>query len=449
MGKGRTVGIVALLAAVLSLAAAAGAQAYRFVPDPAFGTAGVANLLAVNQPGTAFRRVREVEPGPNGTTWVHYRDLAGHEQYECEAQSYLSRYLPNGTLDASFGPGGFAPLYSPIGCVYPSLGVDRQLRPLVTWSSAGTSQAPSTLAIARYTTGGAPDPAFGSNGVALLTLPCPGGTNAEEHADPAGDLLLSFGCRADESAQGWMGSPFQAYLARLHADGTLDTGFGSGGFITLPSEPGWEPPLVAAVEKDGSAILAQTTQYVVGIPQRSRLLRLRADGTFGLRYQARAERSLTRVHALAVPRVPEEAAAYVLRPGGDLGVGGSSDRGGWMATLRHDGSLEREFSGDGYRRFPVRVRNLAEDGHRRLFVLSEDAQRISFFRLLADGNRDRSVGGREGQRLPRQGAGDFRDLVSFWHGMPLLYFMNLGSCSSPQDCEEPAELRRFRFNGRP
>lgn len=450
MGRGRIIGLVGLLVAVLTLAVAASAPAYRFVPDPGFAGTGAVNLLAVNQPGGTFYRVREVQPGPNGSVWVHYRALAGPEQYECEAQSYLARYLPSGAPDTSLGSGGFVALNSPIGCAYPTLAVDGASRPLVTWSSEGGSQAPSTGGIVRYTTAGVPDPGFGSGGVALVSLPCPGGTYLDPHSDPAGNLLLSFGCRADESAQGLIDSFFQAYIARLLANGSLDTGFGSGGFLALPSEPGWELPGIAAVEKDGSAILVQATPYAEGaVPTRSRLLRLRIDGSFGLGYRARAERSLRRVAALAAPYVPEEALAFALRPGGELAVGGDSSRGGWMATLRHDGTLQRGFNEDGYRRFPTRVSYLDRDRHDRLFVLTEEAERISFFRLLPDGNRDRSVGGREGQRLPRQSEGMLRDLVSLWHGRPLLYFTNLGSCTSPQDCAEPAELRRLRFNGRP
>jgi uncharacterized delta-60 repeat protein len=450
MGEARRiVAIASLLGALLPAATTGSAQAYRFVPDPTFGSAGVANLLAVNQPGGIFRRVREVEPGPAGTVWVHYRDLAGPEQYECEALSYLARYLPDGSLDTSFGVGGFAPIASPIGCRYPTLSVDRQLRPLVTWTSDGGSQAPSTMAIARYTTAGGLDPTFGSGGVVLLTIPCPGGSGADPHSDSEGNLLLSFGCRADESARGWMGSPFQSYLARLLADGALDTGFGSGGFLTLPQEAGWEPPVVAAVEVDGSAILSQTTQYVTGVPQRSRLLRLRPDGVFASGYQLKAERSLRRVAALAAPRIPEEVTDFVLRPDRDLVVSGRSDRGGWVATLRHDGSLERGFSDDGYRRFPVHIQYIAADPRERLFALGDESRRLTFFRLLADGSRDRSVGGREGQCLGMLAPGAYlRELVSNRHGLPLLYFTNLGSCTSPQSCDEPAELRRYRFNGK-
>ena len=449
MGRGRTIGFVALLAAVLSLAVAAGAQASRFVPDTGFGSAGLVNLLAVNQPGATFRQVREVKPGPNGTVWVHYRALPAPEQYECEAQSYLARYRPNGALDTSFGTGGFAPIYSPVGCRYPSLDVDRQLRPLITWSSSGGSQAPSTLGVVRYTTEGVPDPDFGSGGVALVSLPCPGGTYAESDADAAGDLLLSFGCRADESAEGWMSSPYHPYFARLLANGSLDTRFGTEGLLLRPTEPGWEPPVVAAVEPRGAAVLVQSTEYAEGVPQRSRLLRLYPKGVLDGTFQARAERSLRRVAALASPYLPEEATDFVLRRDGDLVLGGHSNRGGWVAALRANGSLEGEFGDGGYRRFSSPIRYLAPDRRGRIFALGQYVDRLTIYRLLADGDRDRSVGGREGQRLPLQSEGDLRDLVSFWHGLPLLYFTRLGSCTSPQDCAEPAELRRLRFNGRP
>ena len=449
MGRGRSIGVIGLLAALLSLAIATGAGAYRFVPDRDFGSGGAVNLLAIDQPGAPFRQVREVKPGPDGTVWVHYRDLAGPDQYECEARSYLARYLPSGTLDTSFGAGGLAPIYSPIGCQYPSLDVDRQLRPLVTWSSSGTSRAPSTFAVARYTTAGVPDPSFGSGGVSLVILPCPGGTYAEPDADAAGDLLLSFGCRADESADGWMSSPFQTYFARLRADGSLDPRFGTNGLLLRPTEPGWDPPFVAAVEAHGAAVLAQTTQYVEGVPRRTRLLRLLPAGVLDGTFQARAERSLRRVAALASPFVPEEATDLVFRPNTDLVLSGRSDRGGWVASLRSDGSLQREFSGDGYRRFATGIRYISLNRRGRLFALGQEADRLTIYQLLADGNRDRSVGGREGQRLPRQSEGALGDLVSLWHGRPLLYFRNLGSCSSPQDCAEPAELRRLRFNGKP
>jgi uncharacterized delta-60 repeat protein len=447
-GSGRRFAAFASLWAVLVLGFGVGsAQAYRFVPDPAFGTGGALNLLPGNGAGGVFREVREVVPGPGGSVYVHYRDLPTPEMYECEARHYVARLLPNGSLDTGFGSGGFAAIASPLGCQYPTLAVDEQQRPLFTWTSIGSSDvASSTLAIARLTMAGAPDPSFGSNGVALLQIPCPGGNGADADADSDGRLILRFGCRADESAFGIEASPFQSYLTRLLANGALDTGFGAAGFVVLPSETGWEVPIVAAVEPDGAAILAQSTQYVEGVPQRSRLLRLRPDGLLASRYQSRVERSLRRVAGLAAPHIPEEATDFALGPKGDLLVSGRSDRGGYVVGLRHDGSLERGFSGDGYRRFPTRIQFIATDRHGRLFVLGEESLRLSIYRLLPDGTRDRLVGGPTGQHLGIRSSGQLADLVSLWHGQPLLYFRNLGGCSTREGCTEPAELQRYRFS---
>lgn len=447
VGRGTRFATLASLWAVLALACGAGsAQAYRYLPDPAFGTAGALNLLPGNGAGGVFREVREVVPGPGGSVYVHYRDLPTAEMYECEARHYLARLLPAGGLDTGFGIGGFATIASPLGCQFPTLTVDAEQRPLITWTSVGSSDVPSsTLALTRLTTAGAPDPSFGSYGVALLQIPCPGGNGADADADPDGRLILQLGCRADESAKGIEASPFQSYLARLLPNGAIDGSFGAAGFVLLPSEAGWEVPLVAAVEPDGAAILAQTTQWVEGVPQRSRLLRVRPDGLLAGGYQARVERSLRRVAGLAAPQIPEDATDFVLGPGGDLLVSGRSRRGGYVVGLRHNGSLEREFSDDGYRRFAAPVKYIALDQHGRLFVLGDESRRLTFNRLLPDGDRDRLVGGATGQQLGIQSTGQLADLVSLWHGRPLLYFTNLGSCSTREQCAEPAELRRYRF----
>ena len=108
-----------------------------------------------------------------------------------------------------------------------------------------------------------------------------------------------------------------------------------------------------------------------------------------------------------------------------------------MIGLRHDGSLEREFSGDGYRRFATRIQYIAADQHGRLFVLGDESQRQVFYRLLPDGNRDRLVGGATGQHLGIQSTGQLADLVSLWHGRPLLYFKNLGELLDPRGVHRP------------
>ncbi|TMK58619.1 MAG: hypothetical protein E6G51_02415 [Actinobacteria bacterium] len=440
-----TIGICCSLLAALLLLVSGSAQAYRYVPDAGFGSGGAVNLLAVNGRGGDLFQVREVRPGPGGTVWVHYRALLRDEDYECETQSYLARYLANGAPDASFGVGGVVPVYSPVGCHYPRLQVDSRHRPLITWDSAGGSRGPSTFGMVRYKMDGSLDPSFDGDGVVLLSIPCPGGNGAGIGSDAAGNLLLSVSCWADESAAGLPTSPLQAFFLHVFADGRLDTDFGDGGLVTFPLEEGWDLPGVAAVETDGSAILWQETRLGVEPRQLPRLLRLRPDGTLASSYQARTEASLRRLASLAAPLVPDEITDFALRSSGNLVLSGRFDHRGWVASLRHDGSLERKFSGDGFRRFSKEVLHIALDRQDRLFVLGREFGRWWIDRLLADGNRDRSVGGPRGQRLQVPSEGALSDLVSLWHGMPLLFFRNLGSCTSPQDCAEPAELRRLRL----
>ena len=271
-------------------------------------------MLAVNQPGGAFREVADVEPGPEGSAWVLYRDPVQPEQYECEAQSSLARYLPDGSLDTAFGSGGFMPLYSPVGCTYASLAVDAQLRPLVSLGGRGSLRSPSTAAIARYTTAGTLDPAFGSGGVVLLTIPVPAATPPHPTPTPRATSSSASAAGRTNPPEGLPRFRFQSFYARLLADGALDTSFGEGGFAVLPLEDGWAPS-VAVVEADGSAILSQWTRYVPGIPNRSRLMRLRADGTFAGRYEpgrklaAPADESRGAVHPPKNDRKPSSFVA--------------------------------------------------------------------------------------------------------------------------------------------
>lgn len=446
-------GVALWVAFVLSLGSGT-AQAFRFVPDQTFGTGGVVDLLPGNGTGGVFHEVRGVEPGPEGTVYVLYRALPGPEMYECEATRHLARLRPGGALDPGFGTDGFVTVSAPLGCRFPSLAVDEQLRPLLTWTSEGTPQGPtSTLAMTRYTAGGAPDPGFGSAGVATVQIPCPGGNGADVHADRSGWLVLSFGCLEDESAEGIHNARFHSYLARLQPNGALEAGFGSGGFLAVPLEPGWSLPRVGAVERDGSLVLWQSSDYAPTIPhKRLRLLRLRSDGAWAIGYQAKAERSLRRVAAArpGARLVPEEATDFVLRPKGGLALSALGEHGSWAIALRHDGSLDPEFSEDGHRRFGPRVRFIARDREGRLLVLGwEFGRGLTIFRLEADGSRDRSIGGPSGQRIGELGHASPAELVSLWRGRPLLYFSNPGhSCQSREDCTEPAELRRLRLAGR-
>jgi uncharacterized delta-60 repeat protein len=430
------------------------AEAYRYVPDKGFGVGGVLDLLPENGKGGAWHEVRAVEPGPNGSFYVLFRQQPDASQRECEAPRYLGHFLANGALDRSFGSGGFVSLTAPAGCPYPQLAVDEKGRPLIAWTSLGlSSEARSNLQIARLTLKGAPDPSFGSGGVSQVIIPCPGGTYVGAQADGHGRLVLSFGCREDEGF-GAGESPFHSFVGRLTPAGSIDTGFGSGGFVSFGADPGWGFPGVAAVAANGSLFLAQETEYVPNVASRSRLLRMRVNGSLVPAYEARTERTLARFSNPDRPRAPEEMTDFVPRPGGGLLVSGRSANAGWVAALRPDGSLDHSFNRDGYRTFTTEIFLIALDAHGRLLVVGSDYRHgLTLFRLEPGGDRDRSVGGPKGQRLPDLDGGVNPELISFRNGRPLLFFLHLktlreiSNCPSEEACIDPAEMVRLRLTG--
>jgi uncharacterized delta-60 repeat protein len=430
------------------------AEAYRYVPDRGFGVGGVLDLLPENGKGGSWHDVRGVEPGPEGSFYVLFRELPAPEQRACEARRYLGHFLANGALDRGFGSGGFLTLAAPGGCQFPALSVDQEGRPLLTWTSLGSSQeARSNLQIVRLTLKGAPDPSFGGAGLAQVLIPCPGGASADVQADGQGRLLLSFGCRENESFEG-PESSFHTYLGRLSPSGAIDPSFGLGGFVGFSAEPGWEFPRLAAVAPNGSLFLAQETEYVPNVATRSRLLRVRVNGSLVPAYEARTERTLARFSNPDRPRAPEEMTDFVPRPGGGLLVSGRSANAGWVAALRPDGSLDHGFSQNGYRTFATEIFLIALDAHGRLLVIGSDYRHgLTLFRLEPDGDRDRSVGGPKGQRLPGLDGGVNPDLVSFRNGRPLLFLLHLktlreiNECPSEEACIDPAEMVRLRLTG--
>ncbi len=91
----RTLRVAAASSAIglVALLLAAPASAYRYLPDPHFGSAGFVNLLEGNGTGGSFREVRDVEPGPEASTYVFSALIPDPKTYACEETYLISRYL--------------------------------------------------------------------------------------------------------------------------------------------------------------------------------------------------------------------------------------------------------------------------------------------------------------------------------------------------------------------
>lgn len=194
--------------------------------DPTFGVGGIVNTsFGANE--NNFQLV-DAALAPNGDIVVAgtVSNLA-----EGETQSNdIVRYLPNGSLDASFGTGGIVTLAasyfaSPTGVV--TVEANGQILVLIQVEVNGAL----VVALERLNTNGKPDTAFGSGGQVIVNFPAPATEVASPSivlAQPDGKILLAGGATPPFRSKL---SP-QTVLGRLLANGSLDTSFGSGGFAS-------------------------------------------------------------------------------------------------------------------------------------------------------------------------------------------------------------------------
>ena len=125
----------------------------------------------------------------------------------------LLRYLPDGTLDPSFGGGGFVE--------HDFGGVDAEAYAVAIQADGkvvAAGEADETLALARYLPDGTLDPTFGTDGV--TSTPLPPGNTAEARElviQPDGKLLVGgLACRDPQPAS--QGFCFYPVLARYLSD---------------------------------------------------------------------------------------------------------------------------------------------------------------------------------------------------------------------------------------
>jgi uncharacterized delta-60 repeat protein len=165
----------------------------------------------------------------------------------------LVRYTPDGRLDAAFGNGGTVTTDFGSGEADPRPALDRaggvavqsDGRIVVGGSTRGDHQA---FAIARYTPDGSLDSSFGVDG--KTQIPAAEAQVYTVIVQPSGDLVLAGTAGAPS---GGSTAPFA--LARLHADGRPDLGFGSNGVVTTSFEGSRSGARAAAAQADGKLLI--------------------------------------------------------------------------------------------------------------------------------------------------------------------------------------------------
>jgi uncharacterized delta-60 repeat protein len=169
----------------------------------------------------------------------------------------LARYMPNGSLDPSFGTGGIQTTFpTPTNLSRLSGVVIQPDGAIVTAGHKSPNNFDSV--VARYLTSGALDGTFGSGGIATI--------DATPGMAPAGfDQLADVTLAPDGGivATGFgrpLGTQSETTVVRLTATGVPDPGFGTGGIVVTPVAAADDGGRAIAIQPDGAIVVVGVIQ---------------------------------------------------------------------------------------------------------------------------------------------------------------------------------------------
>jgi uncharacterized delta-60 repeat protein len=287
------------------------------------GPAGAANALAIQRDG------KIIVAGPNLDP-------------DASNNSVIARYNVDGTPDSSFGQAGLVQVASPIGFGVRALALEPDGHIVAAGQTAG-----GIFALARYTADGNLDTAFGSDGMVLTSFPGWDSAFAQAvaltaptAAHPNGEIIL-----AGETEQNVPGGHLNMALAEYDDQGHLDPSFGAGGLVTTAIGSTDDEVAGVAVQSDGKIVAAgYSNQGATGYD--IALVRYRPDGSldtgFGTGGKVTTDLGSADDEATGVVIQPDGriVAAGFSSPGGnphDIA----------LACYNPDGSLDRSFGSGG------------------------------------------------------------------------------------------------------
>jgi uncharacterized delta-60 repeat protein len=216
-------------------------------PDPTFGTNGE-YIVPVQVSGrNGLVNIYAVQVQSDGMI-----DIAGISGFASAKTYSILQLTPTGSPDISFGQAGTAEVAMPSGFYANAKLYAEQLQSDGKIVIAGTIQNQAGLQetmVARFETDGTPDTSFGTDGVSILSTS--GMALNYEAIQPDGKIVLA---GDTPMAQGVSGNTETA-VVRLNSDGSLDTGFGTDGMVTLNT--------VAPATRSASAVTEKATGVAI------------------------------------------------------------------------------------------------------------------------------------------------------------------------------------------
>ncbi|MCB0534718.1 MAG: T9SS type A sorting domain-containing protein [Saprospiraceae bacterium] len=245
------------------------------------------------------------------------------------------RYLPDGSLDSSFGTNGV---------VFTDFFNDDDLASAIALQTDGKIVAggggykpndPEAygFALARFNSDGSLDTTFGNQGKVFTQIE-PVDNEITSLAIQADGKLLAGGYSVD-------GADHKPYLVRYHPDGTLDAGFGSGGIVVdtlsnIPRKIQW-----TGLQNDGRIVVVFTAQ---GGDQYFGVARYLSNGTPDSTFHGTGKLILDQAIGCS------ELKSGLITPDGKIVIGGStgSPYKFLVGRINPDGSIDTAFGDNGF-----------------------------------------------------------------------------------------------------
>ena len=207
--------------------------------DTSFDTDG----KVITDMGAGNAEASALAVGPDGEIV-----LAGFSHNGTHDDFALVRYTTTGALDTGFGASGKVTTAAGFGVDY-GYGVALQPDGKIVMVGDVTSGAATDFGLTRYNPDGTVDTGFGTGGKVTTDFNS-GATDygAVVAVQPDGKIVVA--------GRSNKGTAKDFALARYNPDGSLDTGFGTGGKVTTDFGSGEDRPYAIAVQPDGKIVVA-------------------------------------------------------------------------------------------------------------------------------------------------------------------------------------------------
>jgi uncharacterized delta-60 repeat protein len=244
--------------------------------DPSFASGGVLATMFGTTPADEYGTDAAIQPDGKIVVLTTSGDA-----------DYLSRYLPNGEPDTTFGDNGSVTLPSTRLSSYSAITLDTTGRIVVAGSETGPVwEAPDESigtytergVVYRYMPDGSPDTSFGSGGKATISGPPPEGYTpgsgttfaTEVVVAPDGSITVAGPANAicsweGDGEEGEIWFEYGTFAARLNADGSVAEHFGNDGLVSTHGrctrEGGTTPESFEALAQASPATVVTLANY--------------------------------------------------------------------------------------------------------------------------------------------------------------------------------------------